>query len=77
MNQYTIEEVSNHNREDDAWVIINKDVYDVTSFLNIHPGGKNILLQFVGGDITDYFEELHQPSILEEYAENYKIGTLI
>ena len=77
MKEYTIDEISLHNKENDAWVIINKDVYDITNFLNIHPGGKNILLQFIGGDITDYFEELHQSSILEEYAEDYKIGYII
>jgi cytochrome b involved in lipid metabolism len=76
MNNYTIDEVEKHNLIDDAWVIIDKNVYDITYFLNIHPGG-NILFQFAGKDITDYFYELHQLSVLTDTAEQYKIGTLI
>ena len=77
MNKYTSDEVEKHNFIDDAWVIIDQNVYDITYFLNIHPGGKNILLQFAGEDITDYFYELHQLSVLTDTAEEYKIGTLI
>ena len=76
MNSYTIEEVSFHNSENDAWIVINHFVYDITDFINKHPGGKSLLLQVAGTDATDYFNELHQPSILEDYAENYKIGEL-
>jgi cytochrome b involved in lipid metabolism len=76
MNTYTIDEVEKHNLLDDAWVIIDKNVYDITYFLNIHPGG-NILFQFAGKGITDYFYELHQLSVLTDTAEQYKIGTLI
>ena len=31
----------------------------------------------VGGDATEYFEELHNPKILDEYGSQYKIGVLI
>ena len=76
MNSYTIEEVSFHNSENDAWIVINNFVYDITDFINEHPGGKDILLQFIGTDASEFFNELHHPSILEDYAENYKIGEL-
>lgn len=76
MNNYTIEEVSNHNTIDDIWIIINNDVFDITFFINDHPGGKHVLLSVAGKDATDFFEELHNPSVLEEIASNYKIGSL-
>ena len=76
MINYTIDEVSLHNTENDAWIIINNSVYDITDFINQHPGGKDILLQLLGTDATNFFNELHHPSVLEEYAENYKIGEL-
>ena len=75
--EYTIDEVSLHNTEFDAWIIIHQDVYDITEFLNEHPGGKHILMTVVGGDATEFFEELHNPIILKEYGNNFKIGVLI
>ena len=76
-NFYTTEEVSLHNTENDIWIIINHNVYDITDFINQHPGGKSILLSFAGQDVTDYFEELHKPDILIEIADQYKIGSIV
>ena len=74
MEIYSFEEISKHNSEDDAWIVINNNVYDITYFLEKHPGGKSMLLNVAGTDATDFFEALHQPKILEEYGEEYKIG---
>tara|TARA_B100001094_G_C17918976_1_gene664986 strand:+ start:317 stop:550 length:234 start_codon:yes stop_codon:yes gene_type:complete len=76
MSEYSIEEVSFHNNEDDAWIIINDEVYDITDFLDQHPGGKMILMSVLGKDATDFFEELHNSKILREYGEQYKIGII-
>ena len=77
MNQYTLEDISNHNTENDCWICIYTTVYDITDFLNEHPGGKSLLLQVAGQDATEYFEELHRPEILDEIAEDYKIGNIL
>ena len=76
MSEYTIEEVAFHNNENDAWIIINNDVYDITDFLDEHPGGKMILMSVLGEDATELFEELHNLKILKEYGEKYKIGMI-
>ena len=76
MSEYSIEEVAFHNNENDAWIIINNDVYDITDFLDEHPGGKMILMSVLGEDATELFEELHNLKILKEYGEKYKIGMI-
>jgi cytochrome b involved in lipid metabolism len=75
-SSFSANEVSDHNKKDDCWIIINNNVYDVTEFLTSHPGGAGIILQVGGTDATDYFEELHRPEILDEIAKQYKIGSI-
>lgn len=36
----TKEEVSRHNSASDAWIIVDGKVYDVTTYVDLHPGGK-------------------------------------
>ena len=36
---YTLSEVAQHASKDDCWAIISGDVYDLTEFINRHPGG--------------------------------------
>ena len=58
------EEVSKHHTKDTCWLTIRGSVFDVTSFVQDHPGGSAILLRNAGGDVTEMFEELHSPSIM-------------
>ncbi len=39
---YTVEEVLQHNTANDCWIIINKRVYNVTSWIPRHPGGEQV-----------------------------------
>jgi alkylation response protein AidB-like acyl-CoA dehydrogenase/cytochrome b involved in lipid metabolism len=73
---FTAEDVSKHNKKADCWMIVNGGVYDVTEFMEIHPGGAGILLTVAGKDASDYFNDLHNPEILDEIGEDYKIGVV-
>lgn len=71
-SKLTIEDVQSHNNENDAWVIINKKIYDITNFLSHHPGGKMILLKASGTDATDDFEMLHNNNVLQKFSSHVK-----
>jgi alkylation response protein AidB-like acyl-CoA dehydrogenase/cytochrome b involved in lipid metabolism len=74
--QLTREEVSQHNKPDDCWIIIGEKVYDVTRFLAEHPGGKKVLLNVAGKDATQQFESLHKPETLKKYGAPLLIGEI-
>jgi len=63
---YSRAEVARHNKRDDLWIIIDDDVYDLTDFGFLHPGGIPPLLDVAGQDATDLFYGLHRRSVLEE-----------
>ncbi|KAG4379940.1 hypothetical protein GLYMA_16G078300v4 [Glycine max] len=51
---YSKTEISLHNKRTDCWIIIKNKVYDVTSYVEEHPGGDAILAH-AGDDSTEGF----------------------
>ncbi|KAJ1488970.1 cytochrome b5-like heme/steroid binding domain-containing protein, partial [Baffinella frigidus] len=41
---YGWEEIKKHDKENDAWVVKDGEVFDVSKFLKEHPGGSSIVL---------------------------------
>ncbi|KAI8056574.1 acyl-CoA dehydrogenase/oxidase [Syncephalis plumigaleata] len=54
--------------KNDCWVIIHGKVYDVTKFLNEHPGGRKVIMNVAGTDATKQFDAFHNAGILEKYG---------
>ncbi|KAK1442447.1 hypothetical protein BgAZ_404770 [Babesia gibsoni] len=52
-------EVALHNSPDDCWCIYNGKVYDITRYLDMHPGGRDHLLEYAGKDVTEEFYGVH------------------
>ena len=50
--------LAKHSGKDDAWMTINGKVYDVSKYLEDHPGGEEVLLDLVGQDATDDFDDV-------------------
>ena len=48
-------ELATHNKEGDYWLAIDGDVYDVSSYIDMHPGGEGVFRQLAGNDVTDEF----------------------
>lgn len=69
-------EVAKHNTEDSLWCIIDHRVYDLTDFVDAHPGGSVVLTQVAGKDATADFYNLHRQEVLEKYRDQLCIGTI-
>lgn len=53
-----------HNKQNDLWVVIDNCVYDLTLFVDSHPGGSLALVHAAGHDCTDLFTEYHPAPVL-------------
>jgi succinate dehydrogenase/fumarate reductase flavoprotein subunit len=73
---YTMDEVKKHTKDTDCWVILHNEVYDVTKFLNDHPGGKKAIMLYAGKDATTEFDMLHSKDLLARYGPEFHIGAL-
>ncbi|KIK63162.1 hypothetical protein GYMLUDRAFT_483557 [Collybiopsis luxurians FD-317 M1] len=76
---FSREEVAKHNKQDDLWIIIDAQVYDLSRFAGMHPGGLAALTSedVAGQDATDQFFSLHRFEVLAK--PQYKrliIGTI-
>lgn len=73
----SLSEVEIHNIEGDCWTHIRGKVYDVTSFVEAHPGGADNIKKLCGVDGTDFFVNKHGGNPKQETTlEKYYIGEL-
>ncbi|KAL5759345.1 hypothetical protein ACOSP7_017870 [Xanthoceras sorbifolium] len=73
---YTIQEISHHNTQEDCWILIDNKVYDVTKYLDEHPGGDDVVLAATAKDATDEFEDAGHSESAMELLESFCIGEL-
>lgn len=72
---YTLEEVKKHNKKTDAWLIINNKVYNVTSWINNHPGGL-IIMKGVGKDASTLYKKFKHSKNADNILKKFYIGEL-
>ncbi|KAM5563116.1 cytochrome b5-like [Rosa sericea] len=73
---YTLDEVSKHCDRKDCWLVIDGKVYDVTKFLEDHPGGDEVLLSSTGKDATDDFEDVGHSTAARAMMDEYYVGDI-
>jgi cytochrome b involved in lipid metabolism len=58
--------------EEDCWIILENKVYDVSSYLDEHPGGISKIMEFAGIDATAAFESQgHSMAAIKKRDELY------
>lgn len=75
MRSITLDEVKKHNHRADCWVIIENKVYDLTKYIQFHPGG-DILLDAAGKDGTSLYQHYHPWVNVNALVGRFQLGTL-
>lgn len=73
---FGMQEVKGHKDSKSTWIVIYDRIYDVTKFLEEHPGGEEVLLEQAGGDATEAFEDVGHSTDARELMKDYQIGEL-
>ncbi|XP_011203640.2 cytochrome b5 [Bactrocera dorsalis] len=76
--EYSVSEVAQNNGRDGkpVWIIYKESVYDVTTFINEHPGGAESILEYAGKDATKAFNQVGHSSDAIKEMKSYKIGVI-
>ncbi|CAK1544337.1 unnamed protein product [Leptosia nina] len=74
---FTRQEVSTRDRKDNAAIIIDNVVYDVSGFLEDHPGGVEVLLNNAGLDASRCFHDVGHSDDARAWREQYRIGEVV
>ena len=74
---YTMAQVKANNSRQSCWTIIDNYVYDLTRWINSHPGGASVILSLCGVDGSAAFNSQHEnqskPAVR---LDSYKLGPL-
>lgn len=74
---YKLADISSHNNASSCYSIVSGSVYDLTMWVNLHPGGKSAILSMCGNDGTDAFMNEHNGKAkFMKILARYKIGTI-
>ncbi|KAJ3031382.1 UNVERIFIED_CONTAM: Cytochrome b5 [Siphonaria sp. JEL0065] len=73
---YTLTDVKKHNTAKDCWMIIHGKVYNVTAFLDEHPGGAEIMVELAGQDATEAFDDIGHSLDAKKLLADFLVGTV-
>eukprot|EP00889_Picochlorum_renovo_P003723 jgi/Picre1/30753/NNA_006114.t1 len=79
MPTFSKEEVAKHKTKDTGiWVTYKDGVYDVTDWVDIHPGGASRLMLAAGGPIDPFWAMYaqHNTEQVQSILEEYRLGNL-
>lgn len=77
----TAEEIARHDRLEDCWIVIRGKVYDVTSYIDVHPAPRRTITDHCGEESTWAFETKERERAHSQEAwellDRYLVGEAI
>ncbi|CAL8287408.1 unnamed protein product [Merluccius merluccius] len=74
--EVTEEELKKHSKRDDCWTCIRGLVYNVTPYMDYHPGGEEELMKAAGIDGTELFDQVHRWVNYESMLKECLVGRM-
>lgn len=73
----SVAEVRSHKFRESAWIVLKGYVYDLTEFIDKHPGGSQSILPALGKDVTMFWSAIHKEEWLEQHLQpEWRLGRL-
>ncbi|KAH9006777.1 cytochrome b5-like heme/steroid binding domain-containing protein [Lactarius hatsudake] len=70
----SLNELRQHTTKESIWVLLNGKVYDVTKFIDEHPGGDEVILSEAGKDATEAFEDVGHSDEARALLPGFLVG---
>ncbi|KAG5315189.1 PREDICTED: cytochrome b5-like isoform X2 [Acromyrmex echinatior] len=76
--RYSLADVAKYNGKNGArtWIVIHDNIYDVTDYMQQHPGGPELIDDYAGKDATSGFDEFGHSSDATKMLKKYLVGEL-
>ncbi|NXK55848.1 NB5R4 reductase, partial [Chauna torquata] len=74
--EVTEDELAKHNKKEDCWICIRGLVYNVTPYMEYHPGGEDELMKAAGTDGTNLFDQVHRWVNYESMLKECLVGRM-
>lgn len=73
----TKDELKLHNKREDVWTCINGKVFNLTPYVNFHPGGVKEIMKCAGRDGTALFNKYHAWVSIDRMLGNCLVGMYV
>ncbi|KAJ9092899.1 hypothetical protein QFC21_006611 [Naganishia friedmannii] len=74
---FTIEDLKQYGTREKFYMLLHDKVYDVTKFLDDHPGGDEVMLEEVARDATEAFEDVGHSDEARELLAPMYVGDFV
>lgn len=74
LHYHTLAEIQRHNTERSAWIIAGEDIYDVTEYVEYHPGGKYSIMKKIGGAVDCTRDLMFHSKSGQKYWKQFLVG---